>query len=66
MFSIRLGKIGDGVSGGTSSSASGVYAQIDECAWLKHIRCIIMAGLLAAEKMHFERASVLVHCSDGW
>ena len=44
----------------------GFYSKLEESAWLYHIRAIIKASVLVAEKLHLEGASVLVHCSDGW
>ncbi|KAJ1425704.1 Myotubularin-like phosphatase domain-containing protein [Ochromonadaceae sp. CCMP2298] len=56
----------DALSSQTSGSAGGFFAKMEESGWLRHVRLIIMASALAAEKLHFEGASVLVHCSDGW
>lgn len=48
------------------ASAVGFYTKIEESGWLRHIRMILMSSIMVAEKLHFEGASVLVHCSDGW
>ena len=60
-------------SGNTSSAkesgggdGSGFFAKIEESGWLRHLSLILKASVLAAEKLHLEGASVLVHCSDGW
>lgn len=47
-------------------SMSGYFARLEESGWLRHVRLILMAGVVTAEKLHFEGSSVLVHCSDGW
>lgn len=41
-------------------------SKIDASGWLVHCSKIIAAGVTAAEKIHLEGSSVLVHCSDGW
>ena len=57
----------EGTSGvGGSGGGAGYYSKIEESGWLKHIRIILQAGVLCAEKLHLENTSVLVHCSDGW
>lgn len=40
--------------------------KIDASEWLIHSRRILVASVSVAEKLELERASVLVHCSDGW
>jgi hypothetical protein len=47
-------------------SQAGYYARLEESGWLRHSRLIVMASVVAAEKLHFDGSSVLVHCSDGW
>ncbi len=47
-------------------SGLGYHAKIEESGWLRHVRLVLMASVFAAEKLHFEAASVLIHCSDGW
>jgi len=34
--------------------------------WLEHISLVIEGAVLVAKTLHFERSSVLVHCSDGF
>jgi len=48
------------------SSNGGFYSKIEESGWLRHVRLILISSIMVAEKLHFEGASVLVHCSDGW
>ncbi|CAE7441297.1 Mtm1 [Symbiodinium microadriaticum] len=50
----------------TADSDSRFMSRIEETEWLVHIRKILQASLQVAEKLELERASVLVHCSDGW
>lgn len=45
---------------------SGYYTKLEESGWLRHLRLILLSGVFAAEKLHFDGHSVLVHCSDGW
>ena len=49
-----------------NAGGSGFYAKLEESGWLKHTRLILAAGNLVAEKLHLEKTSVLIHCSDGW
>ena len=51
---------------GYGGSGVGYYTKLEESGWLRHVRLIMCASVLAAEKLHLEGASVLVHCSDGW
>ncbi|CAH2300283.1 myotubularin-related 7 isoform X1 [Pelobates cultripes] len=39
---------------------------LESSGWLKHIKCILDAGIFIAKAVSEEGASVLVHCSDGW
>ncbi len=41
-------------------------SKLDESKWLHYLHLILMASILAAEKIHLEKSSVLIHCSDGW
>jgi myotubularin-related protein 1/2 len=34
--------------------------------WLDHIRAILLAAMRIVELMDTKKASVMVHCSDGW
>ncbi len=47
-------------------SGGGYYSKVEESGWLRHLRLVLMASVFAAEKIHFEASSVLIHCSDGW
>jgi Ca2+-binding EF-hand superfamily protein len=47
-------------------AALSMNARLDESGWLKHVRLLLVASSFAAEKLHVDRCSVLVHCSDGW
>lgn len=47
-------------------SLAGFYSKLEESGWLRHTRLLMLASVVAAEKLHFEGTSVLVHCSDGW
>ena len=42
------------------------HAEIANSGWLTHCGKILQAAIKVAEKLHIERCSVLVHCSDGW
>ncbi|XP_039706180.1 phosphatidylinositol-3,5-bisphosphate 3-phosphatase MTMR8 isoform X3 [Pteropus medius] len=39
---------------------------LESSGWLKHIKAIMDAGIFIAKAVKGEKASVLVHCSDGW
>ena len=39
---------------------------LHKCGWLEHIRGVISTAARVKDLIHVERASVLVHCSDGW
>jgi hypothetical protein len=45
---------------------SGYASKIEDSGWLRHVRLILVSAVFAAEKLHFEKSSLLVHCSDGW
>lgn len=40
--------------------------KIDQSGWLSHCSRLLAASIFVAEKLHVEKSSVLVHCSDGW
>lgn len=42
------------------------WSSIESSRWLEHIRLIIRGALKIARVLEMEKASVLVHCSDGW
>ncbi|MBN3319777.1 MTMR8 protein, partial [Atractosteus spatula] len=39
---------------------------LENSGWLRHIKAVMDAGVFLAKAMTEEKASVLVHCSDGW
>uniref|UniRef100_A0A7S2CT85 Myotubularin phosphatase domain-containing protein n=1 Tax=Octactis speculum TaxID=3111310 RepID=A0A7S2CT85_9STRA len=41
-------------------------SNLENAGWLEHVRLVLEFSVKAAEKLHLEGASVLVHCSDGW
>ena len=41
-------------------------SRVDASGWLAHLQSILSASARVAELLEIERASVLVHCSDGW
>ena len=47
-------------------SQAGYLSRIEEAGWMRHTRLILLSSVMAAEKLHFEGCSVLIHCSDGW
>jgi len=49
-----------------NAGGSGFYAKLEESGWLKHVRLILAASNLVAEKLHLEKTGTHVHCSDGW
>jgi myotubularin-related protein 1/2 len=40
--------------------------RVEETGWLHHVRRVLVAGALVADKLLNDESSVLVHCSDGW
>ena len=40
--------------------------QVQETYWLQHISKLLQGARRIAELVMIERASVLIHCSDGW
>ncbi|XP_063288158.1 myotubularin-related protein 8 [Pelobates fuscus] len=49
-----------------SPSMSSFLTILENSGWLRHIKAIMEAGLFLAKAVEIEKASVLVHCSDGW
>ncbi|XP_051517350.1 myotubularin-related protein 8 [Myxocyprinus asiaticus] len=49
-----------------SPSMSDYLIGLENSGWLRHIKSVMDAGLFLAKAVSEERASVLVHCSDGW
>ncbi|XP_078496236.1 phosphatidylinositol-3,5-bisphosphate 3-phosphatase MTMR8 isoform X3 [Lissotriton helveticus] len=49
-----------------SPSMSDFLTGLENCGWLRHIKAVMDAGVFLAKAVKDEKASVLVHCSDGW
>uniref|UniRef100_A0ACB8FWV0 Myotubularin- protein 8 n=2 Tax=Sphaerodactylus townsendi TaxID=933632 RepID=A0ACB8FWV0_9SAUR len=49
-----------------SPSMSDFLTGLESSGWLRHIKAVMDAGVFLAKAVKEERASVLVHCSDGW
>lgn len=50
-----------------SDSIDGAFHKdVASAGWLEHCGRVIKTAVDIAEKIHFERCSILVHCSDGW
>ncbi|NXX98810.1 MTMR8 protein, partial [Centropus bengalensis] len=49
-----------------SPSMSDFLAGLENSGWLRHIKAVMDAGVFLAKAVKEEKASVLVHCSDGW
>ncbi|XP_054430196.1 myotubularin-related protein 8 [Pteronotus mesoamericanus] len=49
-----------------SPTVSEFLSGLDSSGWLTHIKAIMDAGSFVAKAVKVEKASVLVHCSDGW
>ncbi|XP_044538828.1 myotubularin-related protein 8 [Gracilinanus agilis] len=47
-------------------SMSDFLAGLENSGWLRHIKAIMDAGIFLTKAVKVEKASVLVHCSDGW
>ncbi|XP_036596270.1 myotubularin-related protein 8 [Trichosurus vulpecula] len=47
-------------------SMSDFLAGLENSGWLRHIKTIMDAGIFLAKAVKVEKASILVHCSDGW
>uniref|UniRef100_A0A8C5LSD6 Myotubularin related protein 6 n=1 Tax=Leptobrachium leishanense TaxID=445787 RepID=A0A8C5LSD6_9ANUR len=47
-------------------SVNDFYSGLESCGWLRHIKAVLDASVCLAKAIHDEKASVLVHCSDGW
>lgn len=48
------------------SNNDSFHTEMAASGWLAHCGKVLDAAVKVAEKMHVERCSVLVHCSDGW
>lgn len=53
-------------AGAQAAMEQSVTTTVDDSGWLRHLRLLLSASVFAAEKMHCDGCSVLVHCSDGW
>ncbi|KAM6061657.1 phosphatidylinositol-3,5-bisphosphate 3-phosphatase MTMR8 isoform 2-T7 [Chlamydotis macqueenii] len=49
-----------------SPSMSDFLTGLENSGWLRHIKAVMDAGVFLAKAVKDEKASVLVHCSDGW
>ncbi|XP_062392002.1 myotubularin-related protein 8 [Sardina pilchardus] len=49
-----------------SPSMSDYLTGLENSGWLRHIKAVLDAGMFLAKAVSDEKASVLVHCSDGW
>ncbi len=47
-------------------TSSGFLSELDKSGWLEHLRLVLRGGAHIATLVSTQRASVLVHCSDGW
>ncbi|ETV99936.1 hypothetical protein, variant 1 [Aphanomyces invadans] len=48
------------------SEKSNWLSCLEGTRWLEHVRSILVAATTCVDKMVDEKASLLVHCSDGW
>ncbi|XP_015716109.1 myotubularin-related protein 8 isoform X2 [Coturnix japonica] len=49
-----------------SPSMSDFLTGLENSGWLRHIKAVMDASVFLAKAVKDEKASVLVHCSDGW
>ncbi|XP_063300958.1 myotubularin-related protein 6 [Pelobates fuscus] len=54
------------VCGTKGLSVNDYYSGLENSGWLRHIKAVLDASVCLAKAVHDEKASVLVHCSDGW
>ncbi|KAI9118850.1 hypothetical protein K1719_010295 [Acacia pycnantha] len=52
--------------GGLLSSMSASVSMLGDSGWLLHIQNVLAGSAWIAARVALEKASVLVHCSDGW
>ncbi|XP_027189110.1 phosphatidylinositol-3-phosphatase myotubularin-1 isoform X2 [Cicer arietinum] len=52
--------------GGNLSSMSASVTTLGDSGWLSHVQNVLAGGAWIASRVAMEKASVLVHCSDGW
>ena len=50
----------------SATTTSGFQSALEASHHLKHIKSILDTSMFIARAVHDEKASVLVHCSDGW
>ncbi|KAG8448126.1 hypothetical protein GDO86_015284 [Hymenochirus boettgeri] len=49
-----------------SPTMSNFLTVLENSGWLRHIKAVMDAGVFLSKAVRDEKASVLVHCSDGW
>ena len=42
------------------------FEELEQSNWLNHIRQILSGAVRIVDKIEYQKASVVVHCSDGW
>lgn len=52
--------------GGNLSSMSASVSTLGDSGWLLHVQNVLAGAAWIAARVAMEKASVLVHCSDGW
>ncbi|KAI9124633.1 hypothetical protein K1719_004555 [Acacia pycnantha] len=52
--------------GGNLSSMSTSVSTLGDSGWLLHVQNVLAGAAWIAARLDMEKASVLVHCSDGW
>ncbi|XP_057733496.1 phosphatidylinositol-3-phosphatase myotubularin-1-like isoform X1 [Arachis stenosperma] len=52
--------------GGNLSSMSASVSTLGDSGWLLHVQNVLAGSAWIAARIAMEKASVLVHCSDGW
>ncbi|XP_029458420.1 myotubularin-related protein 6 isoform X2 [Rhinatrema bivittatum] len=54
------------VCGMRALSVNEFLSGLESSGWLRHIKAVLEAAICLAKAISVEKASVLVHCSDGW
>nr|XP_033805203.1 myotubularin-related protein 6 [Geotrypetes seraphini]XP_033805204.1 myotubularin-related protein 6 [Geotrypetes seraphini] len=54
------------VCGTRALSVNEFLSGLESSGWLRHIKAVLDAAICLAKAISVEKASVLVHCSDGW
>ena len=49
----------------SGESSTGWYAGIEKTGWMEHVQSVVRGAAKVAEMLE-RKASVLIHCSDGW